>query len=97
MQRQVSPLFATIVVAFAIIVGGLYFAWRYRADEAARAAEAAMLQQQAERERRSGDGMRMMRRGGQGGTRRAGRGPAGAAPGGASAGRAASPSAGGRR
>lgn len=34
MRRNVSPTFALVVILFTLVVGGLYFLYRYRANEA---------------------------------------------------------------
>ncbi len=73
MRKQVSTSFAIIVIVFALAVGGLYFAWQYRAYEAAERAQGRMLQRQAEMARQSGragmgGGSMMKRMRGGGGT-----------------------------
>lgn len=82
MGKQISPMFAIIVIVVAIALGGLYFAMRYRAHEAEEAAMAAALQRQADMMRESGrmgGGAQMRRRSGAGPS---GRPEAGAEPGG---------------
>ena len=87
MKKQLSPMFAVIVIIVAVVVGALYFMVRYRAHEAAFEAESRALQQQADNARRMGRGMmggnrpgRGMRRGAMPGAPTQGR--QGAAPGG---------------
>ena len=66
MRKQISPMFAVIVVVFALVVGALYFMWSYRAHEARQAAltRAARAQMDAAmRSGRMGRGMRRTRRG----------------------------------
>ncbi len=87
MGKQISPMFAIIVIVVAIALGGLYFAMRYRAHEAEEAAMAAALQMQADAMRESGRmGMgrspQMRRRSGAGPSARP---EAGAEPGGQAA------------
>ena len=92
MKRKLSPMFAVIVILFALAVGALWFMVSYRAHEAREAAYSAMLKQQADRARESGmsgmQGPRGARGGGGGASSRApGRGgERGRAPGTRSAG-----------
>jgi hypothetical protein len=87
-NKQLSPMFAVIVIIAAVVLGALYFMTRYRAHEAAFQAESKALQQQADNARRMGRGMMGGNRPGRG-MRRGMTGPGaptqgreGAAPGG---------------
>jgi len=62
MRKTVSPLFATIVIIVALVIGALYFSMRYRKHEAEEAALARVLQAQADRARSSGRSQRSMSR-----------------------------------
>ena len=66
MRKQISPMFAAIVIVVALAVAALYFMSRYRAHEAREAALSAAAQAQADAARASGRmggaGMRAMRR-----------------------------------
>ena len=71
MKKQVSPLFAIIVIVVVVALGALYFLARFRTAEERFAAESRALQGQADAARRAGRGMmggnrpgRGMRRGG---------------------------------
>ena len=57
MSKQVSPVFAAIVILVTVALGALYFLYRYRAHELQWKREAAALQAQAEMARKSGRGM----------------------------------------
>jgi hypothetical protein len=70
-NKQVSPLFAIIVIVVVVALGALYFLVRFRAAEERFARESRALQGQADAARRAGRGMmggnrpgRGMRRGG---------------------------------
>jgi len=54
MRKPVSPLFAVIVIIFALVAGYIWFQLRLRNYDAAVAREAAMLQARADRQMRSG-------------------------------------------
>ena len=54
MKRNVSSTFAAIVILFVLVVGTLYFMYRYRADAIHQARVSAALTKQMEAGRRSG-------------------------------------------
>jgi cytochrome c-type biogenesis protein CcmH/NrfG len=60
MKKNVSPLFALIVIVVALALGGLYFMTRYKAHEIREAQIKRALQQQAEQAMRSGRRARRM-------------------------------------
>ena len=57
MRKSVSPMFAVIVIIFALVVGALYILMKFRVYEAEQAREAAVMQSKAaEMQQKMGDG-----------------------------------------
>lgn len=54
MSKQISPMFALIVIVVALTLGAIYFMYRYRSHEIQWQREAAALQAQATAARQSG-------------------------------------------
>lgn len=76
MKRNVSPVFAVIVILFALVVGAMYFLRQYRTEEVMRQRQMRGLQAQMQQSRESGEmEARQQRMGENAATRsRAGRG-----------------------
>lgn len=68
MKKQISPVFAAIVIIVALVLGSLYFLVQYRSNEARLAAEKAAMQRQADQMRMTRGVEREMRTGARPGT-----------------------------
>ncbi len=55
-NKQLNPVFTTVVIAIALALGALYFMYRYREDQARFEADKAVLQSMAERGRMGREG-----------------------------------------